>query len=103
MHPMMTEDSQGTPAASESEVPEIQKIPRPIASAKDVPIVRVFGSLEKFINERSSHADDESGNNVSFVIDPVKRTTVNQNVTEHTSAESRRKSDDKTPTGRFFF
>ena len=33
-HPMMTEDSQGTPAASESEVPEIQKIPRPIASAK---------------------------------------------------------------------
>ena len=57
--------------------------------------MRVFGSLEKFINERSSHADDESGNNVSFVIDPVKRTTVNQNVTENTSAESRLKSDDK--------
>ena len=55
----------------------------------------MFGFLEKFINERRCHTDDESSNNVSFVIDPVKRTSVNQNVTEHTSAESRRKSDDK--------
>lgn len=62
---------------------------------KDVPVVSVFGFLEKFINERRCHADDKSGNNVSFVIDPVKRTAVNQNVAEHTSAESRRKSNDK--------